>query len=63
MVPDGVTLADLPAHELRVCRRVLADQEEGRLDALRLQRVKHFSRRFGKRTIVEGQNDFVIFEL
>jgi hypothetical protein len=42
-------------------RRVPADLKEGRFQTLVGQRLEH-SRRTGPRTVVEGQNDFVVAE-
>ena len=63
VVCDGVVLADLSAHDLRIGRSILPDQKEGRADALRFQRIEHFAGRLGQGTVVERQNDFAVFQL
>ncbi len=62
MAPDRVALGDFAAHEARHAGGVAADQEEGRLGALRGERVEH-ARRGGGGAVVEGQDDLVILEI
>ena len=62
MMPDGVALGRDPAHQLRVLRCRLADQEERRVDAFMGQRRQHPRRRGRPRAVIEGQHDLVIAE-
>src|SRR5260221_9590923 len=62
MSPDGVAgIADAP-HRLGEVARHFADQEEGRLHAFVFEDVQHPGRAGRQRTVVEGDDHFVVFE-
>ena len=61
-VGEGVIAEIVPfrqhaLHEPRIGRAVLSDDEEGRVDALRLQDIEDFGRPFGAWAIVEGERE------
>ncbi|MGY4453295.1 hypothetical protein ACVWZR_007955 [Bradyrhizobium sp. i1.3.1] len=50
------------AHAFRVRLGLLADDEEGRLDALVVEHLEDLVRIFRQRTVVEGQDDFMVLQ-
>ena len=59
---DGVPFLIDPAHHAGERTRHLADQEVGRLDTLLSQDVEDLVRIGRQRTVVEGDNDFLVRE-
>jgi len=62
MSPDGMPLIMNPTHQVRITVCHLPNDEEGRLDALRLQDVQHAACVRRQRAIVERQHHFVIVQ-
>src|SRR3954468_20716373 len=62
VMADGVALGGHPLDQLRMWRRALADHEKRRAYAFLRQRGENLRRRRWIRPVVEGQDDFVIFE-
>ena len=59
---DGVAGVTHFAHHLRVGVRHLADDKEGRLDALRGEDIEDRFGVFRQRTVVEGQHHLMVIE-
>ncbi len=59
---DGVAFRRDPAHQFRVFRRRLADQEKRRVHAFMGQRRQHLRRGRRPWAVIEGQHHLVIFK-
>src|SRR5439155_2961058 len=57
VVPDLVSFVPDPLHEARIALRILADEEERRLDVLRLQLVEHLRGVRRGRAVVDRQRN------